>query len=119
MTGIHIRSRTVVPDDSKAVWTSVITPEVVPWMSKVLLNAISSYDVVKYSSMYLSSDHFSSPWNFQNPKQTQLMHRTMCLRRATSSVCLKSVKTHETTGNHVRATQILPGQLYHQAYLPG
>ena len=60
LTGIHIRSRPVVPDDSKAAWTSEITPKVVLWMSKVLLNhnivSKFSYDVI----MYLSLDHFSS-----------------------------------------------------------
>ena len=35
-----------------------------------------------------------------------------------SPVHLKSVETHETSANHVRATQMLPGQVYHQAYLP-
>ena len=50
-------------------------------MSKVLLNqnifSKFSYNVVMYNSMYLSSHHFSSTWNFQNPKQTQLLHRSM------------------------------------------
>ena len=73
---IHIRSHLVVPDDSKAVRRSKITPEVVLWTSKVLLNhnkfyyifSKFSYDAIMYNSMYLSSDHFSSTWNFQNPK---------------------------------------------------
>ena len=29
-----------------------------------------------------------------------------------------SVNTHRSRRPHVRATQILPGQVYHQAYLP-
>ena len=36
-----------------------------------------------------------------------------------SLLCLESVKIHETSTNHMRAAQILPGQVYHQAYLPG
>ena len=64
VSGIHIRSRLVVSDDSKVVRATKITPKVVLWTSKVVLNhnIISkfSYDVIMYNSMYQSSDHFSS-----------------------------------------------------------
>ena len=39
--GIHIRSRPVVPDDLKPLWTSIITPKVVRWTSEVKINVFS------------------------------------------------------------------------------
>ena len=114
---IHICSRLVVPDDSIAVRTSEITPEVVLWTSKVLLNhsifSKFSYDVIMYNSMYLSSDHFSSTWNFQNPKYAQLLHRIrngailhnwpqIALDRTiycSAHICLKHVKNGTISTN--------------------
>ena len=66
VSGIHIRSRLVVSDDSKVLRATKITPKVVLWTSKVVLNHTKdiiskfSYDVIMYNSMYQSSDHFSS-----------------------------------------------------------
>ena len=37
-SGIHIRSRTVVPDDYNLARTTEVTPKVVLWTSEVLLN---------------------------------------------------------------------------------
>ena len=123
IAGIHICSRSVVPDDSKAVRTSEITPKVILRTSIVLLNhnifSKFSYDDIMYNStgMYLSSDHFSSTWNFQNSKYISTIAQNSVFAEGCSSARLKSVETHETWEDHVRATQILPRQVYHQAYL--
>ena len=60
--GIHIPSCPVVPDDSKAVRTSEITPKVVLWTSKVLLNHNVFSKFSDNVIMYLSSDHFLSTY---------------------------------------------------------
>ena len=38
LSGIHIRSRPVVPDEYNLAWTIEITPTVILWMSEVSLN---------------------------------------------------------------------------------
>ena len=107
LPGIHIHSRPLVPDDSKAVWTSKISPKVILWTSKVLLtyNIYSkfSYSIIMYNSVYLSSDHFSS-----TSKIDTTIVQNNVFAEGWSSGRLESVKT-----------QILPRQVYHQAYLPG
>ena len=72
--------------------------------------------------MYLSSDHFSSTYSAVRLSESKI-GKTIAQKNefmeGYSSLCLESVKTHKTLANHVRATQILPGQVYHQVYLPG
>ena len=65
--------------------------------------------------MYLSSDHFLEL--SESKIDTTIVQNLFA--EGCSSVRLKSVNTHETSANHVRATQILPKQVYHLAYLPG
>ena len=99
----------VVP---KVIHTTKITPKVVLCTSIVLLNhdifSKFPYDVIMYNSMYLSSDHFSS--TFKRLSESRLgktIAQNNVFVEGYSSICLESVKTHETSANHIRATQIL------------
>ena len=129
---IHIRSRPVIQDDSKVVCMTKITSKVVLWTSKVLLshNTFSkfSYNVIMniICTGVLITSHPLEPLRTQNRQnycpdkttaQTKLLHRTMCLWRAALHFAYSQI--HKTLANHARATQILPRQVYHQAYLPG
>ena len=63
------------------------------------------------NSMYLSSDHFSSTFRLSEFKIGKTITRNSVLVEVCSSLRLESAKTRETSANHVRATQILPGQV--------
>ena len=118
--GIQIRSHLVIPDNSKAVWTIYcqITPKVVLWMSKVLLNhnifSEFSYDVVMYDSMYLSSDpplllHLELSQSKIDTTNTTIAWNNV-FAEGCSSLRLKSVKNHKILANHARAPKCCLGK---------
>ena len=112
--------------------TSKISPKVVLWTRKVLLNhnifTKFSYDVIIYCGMYLSSDHFSSTWNLHNPKWTKYCPEqcvcggllfTSLRNQQDSRVIGKSgegnpnfarASVRLTQGLHARLTTLIPGE---------
>ena len=99
---IHIRSLPVVPDHSKAIRTSKITPKVILWTSKVLLNHnIFIRCCHVHYSMYRMVPEFRSllvHLKLSQSKTDTTVARNNVFAEGCSSLCSKSVKDSRGLG---------------------